>query len=123
MYRPRNIKYLPLSRFFQKNIRLYKDTKDSHRVIDNLSTIKSRNEIGQLALDTIDLAKEIDNYTNQIAAITAEKERIGTEMSLASRIQESMLPNDFPAFPDRIDFDIYASMNPAPERASPPLCL
>ena len=99
----------------QKNIRLYKDTKDSHRVIDNLSTIKSRNEIGQLALDTIDLAKEIDNYTNQIAAITAEKERIGTEMSLASRIQESMLPNDFPAFPDRIDFDIYASMNPAKE--------
>ena len=99
----------------QKNIRLYKDTKDSHRVIDNLSTIKSRNEIGQLVLDTIDLAKEIDNYTNQIAAITAEKERIGTEMSLASRIQESMLPNDFPAFPDRIDFDIYASMNPAKE--------
>ena len=99
----------------QENIRLYKDTKDSRRVINNLSTIKSKNEIGQLALDTIDLAKEIDNYTHQIAAITAEKERIGTELSLASRIQESMLPNDFPAFPDRNDFDIYASMNPAKE--------
>ena len=99
----------------QKNIRLYKDTKDSASVIKNLSTINSRNEIGQLATDTIDLAKEIKDYTDQIETITAEKERIVTELSLAKRIQEAMLPNDFPAFPDRDDFDIYASMDPAKE--------
>ena len=37
------------------------------------------------------------------------------ELSLATRIQADMLPNIFPAFPERDEFDIYASMNPAKE--------
>ena len=37
------------------------------------------------------------------------------ELSLATRIQNDMLPNIFPAFPERKEFDIYASMNPAKE--------
>lgn len=37
------------------------------------------------------------------------------DLSLATRIQADMLPNVFPAFPDRKEFDIYASMNPAKE--------
>lgn len=41
--------------------------------------------------------------------------RIESELSLATRIQADMLPNIFPAFPDRSEFDIYASMNPAKE--------
>ncbi len=41
--------------------------------------------------------------------------RIITELNLATRIQADMLPNTFPAFPDREDFDIYASMDPAKE--------
>ncbi len=45
----------------------------------------------------------------------AERERISSELSLATRIQADMLPNIFPAFPDRQDFDIYASMDPAKE--------
>ena len=45
----------------------------------------------------------------------AEKERIATELDMAKRIQGSVLPNTFPAFPDRQDFDIYASMDPARE--------
>ena len=40
---------------------------------------------------------------------------MGAELELATRIQADMLPNDFPAFPDRKDFDIYASMTPARE--------
>ncbi len=42
-----------------------------------------------------------------------ERERISNELSLASRIQADMLPNAFPAFPDRSEFEIYASMDPA----------
>ena len=42
-----------------------------------------------------------------------ERQRIGTELSMASRIQNSMLPHT--AFPDRHEFDIYASMDPAKE--------
>ena len=37
------------------------------------------------------------------------------ELSLATNIQKHMLPSIFPAFPDRKDFDVYASMTPAKE--------
>ena len=48
-------------------------------------------------------------------ALALEKERIRAELSLAARIQSSALPKDFPPFPDRHEFDIYASMTPAKE--------
>ena len=38
-----------------------------------------------------------------------------TELNMASGIQAHMLPNIFPAFPERSEFDIYASMEPAKE--------
>ncbi len=41
--------------------------------------------------------------------------RIESELNLASGIQADMLPNIFPAFPDRTEFDIYAAMDPAKE--------
>ncbi|MBR2523673.1 MAG: PP2C family protein-serine/threonine phosphatase [Clostridiales bacterium] len=44
-----------------------------------------------------------------------EKHRLDTELSMATRIQADTLPNIFPAFPERDDFDIYASMTPAKE--------
>ena len=47
--------------------------------------------------------------------MTAEKERIGAELSVATHIQASMLPCIFPAFPNRREFDIYATMTPAKE--------
>ena len=45
----------------------------------------------------------------------AEATRMDTELSMATRIQADMLPNEFPAFPDRKEFDIFASMDPAKE--------
>ena len=68
-----------------------------------------------MASDVADLTREMDDYIEEITHITAEKERIGAELTVANRIQESMLPTIFPAFPDRKDFDIYASMDPAKE--------
>ena len=44
-----------------------------------------------------------------------EKERIGAELNVATQIQADMLPSIFPAFPERKDFDIYATMDPAKE--------
>ena len=46
---------------------------------------------------------------------TQKTERISTELNLASSIQANMLPNIFPAFPERFEFDIYATMTPAKE--------
>ncbi len=54
-------------------------------------------------------------YMEHLTVITAEKERIGTELALATKIQANMLPNLFPAFPERTEFDIFASMTPAKE--------
>ena len=78
-------------------------------------TIRSNDEIGQLA-GSIDMMEEqIREYVENLTAVTAENKRIETELSLAARIQSNMLPNTFPAFPDRSDFDIFAYMTPAKE--------
>ena len=45
----------------------------------------------------------------------AEKQRVNDELTMASRIQYSILPHDFPPFPERGEFDIYATMDPARE--------
>ena len=54
-------------------------------------------------------------YIDNLARVTAEKERIGAELHVATQIQSSMLPCIFPAFPERGEFDVYASMTPAKE--------
>ena len=45
----------------------------------------------------------------------AEKDRIEGELKMANQIQSGMLPHVFPPFPDRTEFDLFASMNPAKE--------
>jgi sigma-B regulation protein RsbU (phosphoserine phosphatase) len=76
---------------------------------------RTNDEIEILAESFAMLSKRTRDYIQKITVITAEKERIGTELALATRIQADMLPNIFPAFPERPDFDIYASMTPAKE--------
>ena len=76
---------------------------------------RTGDEIEILAESFAKLSKRARDYIVQITTITAEKERIGTELALATRIQADMLPNIYPAFPDRKEFDIYATMDPAKE--------
>ena len=76
---------------------------------------RTNDEIEILAESFADLSDRTRRYIRDITEITAEKERIGTELALAKRIQADMLPNIFPAFPDRAEFDIYAGMDPAKE--------
>ena len=45
----------------------------------------------------------------------AERERLENELQMAAQIQTSMLPGSFPAFPDRTEFELFASMDPAKE--------
>ena len=76
---------------------------------------RTNDEIEVLAESFATLSKRTRNYIDQITKITAEKERIGAELELATKIQADMLPNIFPAFPERAEFDIYATMTPAKE--------
>ena len=75
--------------------------------------VNTNDEFDDLARTYESMAGTIRDYIRQNEAITAERERIAAELDLAARIQADMLPNIFPAFPDRNEFDIYASMTPA----------
>ncbi len=55
------------------------------------------------------------NLTEEYQKQKMDASRIDTELSMATRIQADMIPNIFPAFPERSEFDIYASMKPAKE--------
>ena len=84
--------------------------------IENFSIcIKTGDEIEELANAFQYMTVELSAYIKNLAAVTSEKERIGTELNVATSIQASMLPCIFPPFPDRREFDIYATMEPAKE--------
>ena len=77
--------------------------------------ISTGDEIENLYLTLSDMEKDLASYEEDLTRAVQEKERIGTELNLAMRIQKDMLPSTFPAFPERKEFDIYASMIPAKE--------
>ncbi|WP_167511402.1 SpoIIE family protein phosphatase [Pseudobutyrivibrio xylanivorans] len=70
-------------------------------------------EVQKLANSFGLMTERMKEYIVDIKNATAEKERIGTELTLATKIQLGMLPHDFPPFPDRDEFDIFATMTPA----------
>ena len=53
--------------------------------------------------------------THTLLETRAKVEATESELRVATEIQASMLPSIFPAFPNRPEFDIYASMDPAKE--------
>ena len=78
-------------------------------------TIDTKDEIEELFESFKQMYSDVQDYINELEAVTAEKERIGAELDVAKHIQAAMLPCIFPAFPDRSEFDIYATMEPAKE--------
>lgn len=82
---------------------------------DFVVDVHTGDEIRQLADSFGQMNREIKDYIKRLSAVTAEKERIGAELNVATQIQADMLPSIFPAFPEREEFDIFASMTPAKE--------
>ena len=79
------------------------------------ATINTKDEIEELFESFKQMYCDIREYIDRLGAVTAEKERIGAELDVARHIQGSMLPCIFPAFPERPEIDIYATMAPAKE--------
>ena len=77
--------------------------------------IRNNDEIGDLSRDIRTMQESIVTNTENLARMTAEKERTAAELELAARIQANALPNIFPAFPEHKEFDIFAGMTPAKE--------
>ena len=72
-------------------------------------------EIQWLGDSFVDMTRRIEEYTSEVARVTAEKERIGAELNVATQIQSDMLPSIFPPFPNKKEFELYALMDPAKE--------
>ena len=85
------------------------DLTHQAKIIDN-------DEVGDLAAAFNDMSSSLTKYIDNLTKVTAEKERIGAELNVATQIQADMLPRTFPPFPERTgEFDLYASMDPAKE--------
>lgn len=94
----------------------------SKRMVENLEnedsidvSVKTGNEIEELFDSFKEMYGDVKDYIKKLEGVTAEKERIGAELDVAKHIQASMLPCIFPAFPERSEIDIYATMEPAKE--------
>ena len=83
--------------------------------LDKTLSLQTGDEIEQLADSVNNMTAALKTHIADLSEMTAEKERITTELSVARHIQEGMLPKTFPAFPDKTEFDIYASMQAAKE--------
>lgn len=82
--------------------------------IDNLSA-KYKDEVGRLAESFVFMRAELRKNVKELMETTAAKERIESELQIAHDIQMGILPKEFPPFPDRHEFEIYATLEPAKE--------
>ena len=80
-----------------------------------LPPVNSNDEVGVLTRDFQMMKESLKDYIKNLTETTAAKERIQSELNVATDIQASLLPRLFPAFPDRSEFDVFASMDPAKE--------
>lgn len=97
----------------RKNIKAF--AQNTNTADDSLSKITTNDELEELAKSIDGMEKEVCRNIAELTKVTAEKERISTELSLAAKIQSDMLNKDYPPFPSRTDFDLFATMSPAKE--------
>ncbi|MCR4850446.1 MAG: PP2C family protein-serine/threonine phosphatase [Lachnospiraceae bacterium] len=89
--------------------------KNDNKISEKLKEIKTGDEIQSLSESLLKMEIGINEYIDNLTKVTAEKERIGAELNIATQIQADMLPRIFPPYPDRKEFDLYATMAPAKE--------
>ena len=109
---------LLLSRTITRPLRLL--TSAVHEIASGnldlqLPEVSSRDEVGELAVSFQTMRTSLKKHIADLTETTAAKERIESELSIAREIQMGILPKLFPAFPERSEFDIFASIEPARE--------
>ena len=107
----------PINKVAQAAEDYVKDRREGKKDTEHFAklNIRTGDEVENLSLIMANMERDLKEYEDNLTKVTAEKERISTELSLATRIQAAMLPSIYPAFPERCEFDIYASMDPAKE--------
>jgi sigma-B regulation protein RsbU (phosphoserine phosphatase) len=71
--------------------------------------------MGLIIVGNVILRRQVKLRTEALKTTIAEKEKIESELAVAREIQLQLLPGNFPAVPNRKEFDIYASLEPARE--------
>ena len=82
---------------------------------DKKIDIKTGDEIEMLADAIHGMAAKLKEHAANLETVTAEKQRVATELSLAQGIQESMLPKIFPKFSGNPHYDLAVIMKAAEE--------
>lgn len=100
------IKRVVVSKITDVNASLEKITQGD---LDEVVNVRSNEEFASLSDGINSTVSSLKGYIKEAS------EQINKELELAKNIQSSALPNVFPAFPKRKDFDIYACMDPAKE--------
>ncbi len=98
-------------------IALSQSTKDiaAGNLEAELPVYTAKDELGQLTESFRQMELSLQQYIDELTATTISKERIESELRIARDIQMGILPKLFPAFPERSEFDIFASIEPAKE--------
>ena len=103
----------PIKKINAEAARFAKNNSAPENPVSN--KISRINEISSLAASLNEMETETLKYIENLSAAISEKQRLGTELNIASQIQADSLPSIFPPFPARTEFDLYASMDPAKE--------
>jgi len=76
---------------------------------------RSNDEVGELTTSFENMQLALKEYIANLKETTAAKERLESELKIARTIQMSFLPKHFPPFPEKKEFDLYATLVPARE--------
>ena len=93
-------------------VRKYAKDKNQEQLREDMTTVKRRNELDDLASEITDMAEEIDSYMNENIRLAGEREAAKAELSIATRVQKEQLPAEYPESPY---FTLQAYMQPARE--------
>ena len=77
--------------------------------------MRTRDEDVFTFLRTAAEEKDAGDPVRGVVSMISELDRLDKELELAADIQLSALPMNFPPFPEKKEFDLYAFMNPAKE--------
>ncbi|MFH1846845.1 MAG: SpoIIE family protein phosphatase [Candidatus Omnitrophota bacterium] len=79
----------------------------------DIPNIQTDDEVGHLARSFIYMRSALKEYIFELTKATAARERMESELKIASDIQMSFLPKKFPPFPEKKEIDIFALLKPA----------
>jgi len=80
-----------------------------------LPPVKTGDEVGRLSEAFSFMRESLKEYIGELTEATASRERMESELKIAHDIQMGILPKKFPPYPERTEFDIYATIKPARE--------